>query len=120
MSSCHTPNNASTCTPSSDQCSTTTNTGCEPAANSCSDHSGCCPVEMSIERWSGAFCQAMTEVQVDVLKEKIKKAWGPQMDKVGDTIVEAMGVKWHNMLTGAKSQLDLRDKIKDIFVDGLS
>ncbi len=34
----------------------------------------CCPVEMAAQKWSGSFCQAMQEVQVEILKQKIKKA----------------------------------------------
>ena len=71
----------------------------------------CCPVELAAQKWSASFCQAMTEVQVDILKEKIKKAWGPEMEKVGDAVLEAM-------LKRAKAHVDLRENIKKVFLSG--
>ena len=78
----------------------------------------CCPVELAAQKWSASFCQAMTEVQVDILKEKIKKAWGSEMEKVGDAVLEAMGAQWHAMLKRAKAHVDLRENIKKVFLSG--
>ncbi len=75
----------------------------------------CCPVEIAIDMWNGAFCEAMHEVQVDILKKKIQAAWGPNMDKVADAILEAKGVKWQSMLANGKSKMDLREKITKIW-----
>ena len=116
MSNSCTPSNS--CSPHQESCSAPSQNSCQPATPCSPGHAVCCPVEMTVDRWSGAFCQAMTEVQVEILKAKIKKNWGAQLEQVGDAMVEAMGIKWNNMLTGAKSQLDLRDKIKDIFMKG--
>ena len=82
---------------------------------SCATAKPCCPVEKSVEKWGGAFCDAMHQVQVDILKEKIRKAWGPQLDKAGDAVVEAMGVQWQTTLTQAKARVDLKEAIKGIF-----
>ena len=50
---------------------------CQPTQSGC-DANGCvCPVEQAVEKWSGAFCHALTAVQVELLKDRIKKAWGP-------------------------------------------
>ncbi len=76
-----------------------------------------CPVEKSIECWSDGFFQAMKEVQVDILQEKIKKSWEPKMDKVADAVLESMGVYWEVTLKHAKSQCDLREKVKNIFCE---
>ena len=78
----------------------------------------CCPVETAMEKWSGAFCDAMHEVQVDILKKKIQGAWGPQMEKVADAVLEAMGIKWQSMLATGKAKVDLRDKIIKVFSEG--
>ena len=75
----------------------------------------CCPVEMAIGMWNEAFCQAMREVQVDILKKKIQAAWGSNMDKVGEEILETMGVKWQSMLANGKAQKDLRESIMKIW-----
>ena len=78
----------------------------------------CCPIEMAAQKWSDSFCQAMTEIQVEILKQKIKKAWGTEMEKVGDAVIEAMGVQWHAMLSQAKAHGDLRENIKKVFLSG--
>jgi hypothetical protein len=75
----------------------------------------CCPIETAIGMWNDAFCGAMREVQVEILKKKIQAAWGPAMEKAGDAVVESMGVKWQAMLANGKSQGDLRDKFTKIW-----
>ena len=79
---------------------------------------GCCPIEMAAQKWSGSFCQAMQEVQVEILKQKIKKSWGAEMEKVGDAVIESMGAQWHAMLSQAKAHVDLRENIKKVFLSG--
>lgn len=96
---------------------------CETTTQACSsqEKAECClpevpcPVEMAVDKWSGSFMQAMQQTQIDILKDKIRKAWGPMMDKVADEIVQAMGTRWQAMLTQAKSQCDLRENIKKIY-----
>ena len=78
----------------------------------------CCPVEMAAQKWQDSFCQAMTEVQVEILKQRIKKGWGTEMEKIGDAVVEAMGTEWYAMLSKAKAHVDLRENIKKIFSAG--
>jgi hypothetical protein len=75
----------------------------------------CCPIETAAQKWSGSFCQAMTEVQVEILKQRIKKAWGAEMEKIGDAVVESMGAQWQAILTQAKAHVDLRENIKKVF-----
>ena len=107
---------------------------CEKNATECQTHgSGCeggqtscqpclppvsCPVEKSAGMWTGAFFQAMRETQTEILKEKIRKAWGAQMEKVGDAVVESMGIQWQSMLAQAKAHGDLRDQIRKIYQSG--
>jgi len=78
-----------------------------------------CPVEKSAQKWTGAFFQAMKETQVDLLKEKIKKAWGSDLDKQADAVIKAMGNFWCATLARAKSQVDLREDIKKIYCDSV-
>lgn len=92
-----------TCSTSEPECKT-------PAAQDC------CPVEMAAQKWSASFCQAMTEVQVEILKAKIKKGWGTEMEKVGDAVIESMGAQWQAMLSKAKAHVDLRENIKKVFL----
>jgi hypothetical protein len=78
----------------------------------------CCPIEKAAQKWSGSFCRAMQEVQVEILKQKIKKAWGAELEKVGDAVIEAMGAQWQAMLSQAKAHVDLRENIKKAFFSG--
>jgi hypothetical protein len=74
-----------------------------------------CPVEDAVGMWNKSFFRAMGEVQVDVLKEKIRSTWGKVIDKEADAIVAAMGTQWQSILAQAKAQCDLRENIKKIY-----
>ena len=105
MSDCEKTGSCET-TPKQNDCKTTASTEC-------------CPVEMAVQKWSESFCKAMTEVQVEILKAKIKKAWGTEMEKVGDAVFESMGAQWQAMLAKGKAHVDLRENIKKVFLAGL-
>lgn len=81
---------------------------------------GCCPVEGAVEMWQQAFFQAIKGTQVDILKEKIRKEWGPMMDKEANAVIKAMGAQWQAMISQAKAQVNLREEIKDILCEGTS
>lgn len=104
MSDCNSPSN--TCKTDSEN---QTECSSKPAQTGC-------PVEMAAQKWSGSFCKAMEEAQVEILKQKIKKAWGTEMEKVGDAVIEAMGAQWYAMLSQAKAHVDLRENIKKAFM----
>ena len=106
MSECHSSEN--TCSTSSKE------TECKSGAPA----QDCCPIEMAAQKWSGSFCQAMQEVQVEILKTKIKKAWGSDMEKVGDAVIESMSAQWQAMLSKGKAHMDLRENIKKVFLSG--
>ncbi|MBI5186636.1 MAG: hypothetical protein HZA01_13055 [Nitrospinae bacterium] len=75
----------------------------------------CCPVEAAAAMWKKAFFCAMKETQVDILKEKIRKTWGPMMDKVADATVKAMGIHWESMLAQANAKKGLHENIANIY-----
>ncbi len=71
----------------------------------------CCvfdPAEMMKVMWKAAFFQAMKEVHVEVLKEKIKAAWADKLDKYGDQVLEAMEDHWEGMLKQYHAQRKLQ------------
>lgn len=108
---------ASECSTSSGTCQTGSGS-CESSASACrACGSDCCgdPIECAMGMWSCAFFQAMKEAQVELVKEKIKKAWGAKMDKAADAVIDAMGVKWQAMLNDAKSKADLRAKLQGLW-----
>ncbi len=75
----------------------------------------CCPVEAAEDMWKKIFFCSMKEVKRDILKEKIKKKWGPMMEKMADATVEAMGVHWESTLAQANAKKGLRENIANIF-----
>ncbi len=75
----------------------------------------CCPVEKATEMWQKAFFCAMKETSVDILKEKIRKEYGPVMEKKAAAVVEAMGVHWQSLMAQGKAQADLREAFKKIY-----
>lgn len=68
--------------------------------------------------WACSFFQAMKEVQVDLLKAKIQKAWGPMMDKAADAAVESMGACWQGIMAQAKAKEDFRTKLRNLWQQG--
>lgn len=79
---------------------------------------GCCPIEASIGTWKSSFATAMKETQVEILKSRIKKNWGPLMEKEGDAIIAAVGTHWQSMLAQAKAKQDVKEAFKKIFEEG--
>ena len=80
----------------------------------CSQGGGDC-LDAAVGMWSGSFCQAIKEVQVDLLKAKMQKAWGGQMDKAADAVLEAMGVQWQSMVAQAQAKGELRERLRALF-----
>jgi len=77
----------------------------------------CCLVQHSVDMWTCAGHRAWKEVHVDILKAKILKAWGPQMEKTADAVIEAMGIEWKAMLAQGKAKADLKQNISSIFME---
>ncbi|HBL18473.1 MAG TPA: hypothetical protein DD417_17385 [Elusimicrobia bacterium] len=55
---------------------------------------GAALVDEAIGVWQDAFHQACRELQVELLKEKLRKAWGRSMDDIADQVVEMMRNDW--------------------------
>lgn len=85
--------------------------GCGQAA--CVD-----PVSCGTAMWTCSFFQAMKAVQVDILKAKIQKAWGPMMEKAADAALESMGVMWQSVMARAKATEDFRAKLQKLWQEG--
>lgn len=87
--------------------------GCPCGQCPCQDPVGC-----GTKLWAAAFFKAMNEVQVDILKAKIQKAWGPMMDKAADAALETAGTAWQASLAQAKAKEDFRDKLEKLWQSG--
>ncbi|HTL70729.1 MAG TPA: hypothetical protein VL404_05520 [Candidatus Eisenbacteria bacterium] len=96
--------------------SCSTETGCcetETKAKECSTGSEC-PIEQATQMWKGAFCAALAEVKKEILKEKIRKAWGAKLDKSADAVLEAAEAEWTAKLSAGKAKMGLREKLASI------
>ena len=106
------------CDSTSGTCEVQTQGASAPSTGSCKVCGSCCggdPIACSMAMWACSFFQAMKAAQVDTLKAKIQKAWGPKMEKAADAVLEAMGVKWQSMLAEAKAKEDLRTKLQGLW-----
>ena len=73
-------------------------TSCEETCHSPCDSGPECPIECATEKWKDSFCQAMTEVQVEILKAKIIKAHGPMLEQAADAFLEAATACWQSQV----------------------
>ncbi|MBF0362401.1 MAG: hypothetical protein HQK49_15395 [Oligoflexia bacterium] len=95
---------------------------CEVGMTECNvhgeHHHECCPFKSMIDKLNEAFCDATHEVYVDILKEKIHKAWGTQIEKAAEAVFAAKSTDWMAELSKAKAHHDLKDQIKKILSEG--
>ncbi len=103
----------------------TSKTSC--SSESCCESSGCeekcgcgtaCggdPLACAEGMWKSAFFPALRAAQIETLKGKIQKAWGPRLDKAADIILEAFGAKWQEMLAEAETKNEVREKLRALY-----
>jgi hypothetical protein len=100
-------------------------TGTCPTETAACSEAECCPacktdcggdlVTCALRLWGQSFFRAMQEVQTDILKEKIRKAWGPMMDKAADITLEGMDAKWRAMMAQAQTKETARSKLWELW-----
>jgi hypothetical protein len=76
-------------------------------------------VDCAADLWKDSFFQAMKQAQVETLKAKILKTWGPVIDKEADALIEAMGAKWEAMIAQVKAAEacgEFKGKIRDLWL----
>ena len=79
-----------------------------------------CPIECAAEFWKGSFDQAMRQVQLDMLRSKIQKAWGPMIEKAADAFLESMGAFWQMQMAkirSAEACHEFKEKLRDIWLE---
>ena len=100
---------------------------CETSSGACDSSKGCAcgnaecsgsPLDCAVGMWSCSFMTAMKEVQVELLKERIRKAWGEKMGKAADGMLDSMGVQWQSMLAQAKAKDDFRGLMEKLWSEG--
>ncbi|MBI4245092.1 MAG: hypothetical protein HY606_13460 [Planctomycetes bacterium] len=94
------------------------------ACGCCSESSQNCPVtgcvdpvELVMDGWKQSFFSAMCELKTELLKEKIRKAWGAQLEKSADAVLEAFGTCWKSVLEKSAAQEQLRSRLSKIMFE---
>jgi len=97
---------------------------CETSAAASGGHSeshcpcgGACggdPMVCKMNTWMCSFHQAKKAVEVDILKAKISKLWGPKLEKEATVVLEAMEAKWKSMQAVGDFKEQLREKFEQI------
>lgn len=71
---------------------------------------------MIIAAWFESFHSVMHELQKDILKSKIQKAFGPKMEKAADLIIETVREKMKSGGEGHEGAL--REKLRQLMQEG--
>lgn len=100
---------------------------CETSAGSCESSKGCAcgnagcsgeALDCAVGMWSCSFMTALKAVQVELLKERIRKAWGEKMNKVADGVVASMGAQWQSMVAQAQAKGEFRALLEKTWSEG--
>ena len=101
MSSCESKGSGKEC------CSTS-----QASAHSgeCESSGGCSsdPAECMAHMWTQSFMCALKAVQVDILKKKIEKTMGADLEKGAEAVLTAMNAIWMAKLSEAEAKEQLK------------
>ena len=92
---------------------------CSSGGCSCGN-AGCSgdPLDCAVGLWTCSSFQALKEVQVELLKSRIHKAFGAKLEKAADAAVEALQGQWQSMLAQSKAKTDFRDRLRGLWQEG--
>ena len=113
MSTCET--NSSSCQPSSTEiCPTERKESCCITDNIVHPS---CMTEQTVEKLAKTFPHAIRGVMFDILKEKIRKSWGPMMEKEADAFLKATQIHWEAAFKTNAASKELRENLKKIMAE---
>jgi len=72
------------------------------------------PMVCKMNMWMCSLHEAKKAVEVDILKAKIQKLWGPKMEKEATAVLEAAEAKWKSMQAAGQFKEQLREKFEQI------
>ncbi len=98
----------------------------EGSSSSCGSGSQCGPHECEdkdpldklVWKWMSVFMEAKHEVQLEIMKTRIQKAWGPRFEKAADAILEGAESMWRSSLTKSEAHQKIKEKLKSILFEG--
>ena len=100
--------------------------GCPVSGCGCSvsgaQGTGCSdPFDNAPEVWGKDTLEAIRQVKLEILREKVRKNMGPQLEKAAEASLQALGTVWQVLLAqsnAAKAKDSFREEIRRIFSDG--
>ena len=92
---------------------------CSSGPAECLAEASCnCPIESATGMWASSFSQAMGQVQTEILKAKILKAWGPMFDQAADAMMETMSAVWAEKIAQvrvAEAKSAFQQRLRDLW-----
>lgn len=89
------------------------------ATRPCGSPAAKCPIDCAADMWQASFMQAMRETQTEIIKAKIKKAWGPMMEQAADGVIASMEACWGSMIAeikAAEANQEFKQKLRDLWL----
>ncbi|MBF0330474.1 MAG: hypothetical protein HQL17_00950 [Candidatus Omnitrophica bacterium] len=80
----------------------------------CCEGKECC-IENKMKMLMCAAHEAKRQVMIEIMKEKIKKAYGKKMEKMADAVMDAMKAKKESMVIKVKAKKAFQDELEAIF-----
>lgn len=72
------------------------------------------PIACKMHMWGGSFFEAMKAAQVEILKAKIQKSWGPKLEKEANAVIELMEAMWTSKLAVEQAKTELKAKFQEL------
>ncbi len=88
--------------------------GAQPKA--CTD-----PFDNAPDVWLKDTVEAIRQVKLEILREKVRKQLGPKLEKAADAVMPALGAFWATILAqseASQAKENLREEIRKVFSDG--
>ena len=104
-----------TCDTKTQTCESTSSAPAQnPSKCYCGGVCGGDPIICAMHMWGASFFEALKQTQVEILKAKIQKAYGPKLEKEANAVLETMGTTWESMLAMQKAKADLKAKFQEL------
>ena len=76
------------------------------------------PFENASEVWAKDAVEAIRQVKLEILREKVRKSMGPQLEKAAEATLQGLGALWQVIQAqsnAAKAKDNLNEEIRKIF-----
>lgn len=82
------------------------------------DNGRCCgpgsPVDEAARMWQGAYFDAMRALQTDILKEKLRRKYGRELEKVAEDVADVLFKAWSGRFKAAAARSKAPDEFDEL------